>query len=121
MASARTVAVVVPSPAASLVFTLDTKAADHVYADFRSSIFGLESGAPDSSKDAAPGSDTVPAGTYDLGYGAEVRWNISALTLNNKPLEVGHTYRFYFMVHDGDQNKVGGDTGQGCLTVCFEQ
>ena len=22
-----------------------------------------------------------------------------------------------FMVHDGDQNKVGGDTGQGCATV----
>jgi len=21
------------------------------------------------------------------------------------------------MVHDGDQNKVGGDTGEGCATV----
>jgi len=25
------------------------------------------------------------------------------------------------MVHDGDQNKVGGDTGEGCATVFVEE
>jgi hypothetical protein len=29
----------------------------------------------------------------------------------------GHTYRLYFMVHDGDQNKAGGDSGQACVTI----
>src|SRR5262249_21986012 len=27
-------------------------------------------------------------------------------------LLAGHSYRFYVMVHDGDQNKAGGDAGQ---------
>jgi hypothetical protein len=31
--------------------------------------------------------------------------------------QMGHAYRVQFMVHDGDQNKVGGDVGQGCATV----
>ena len=66
-----------------------------------------------------PGSDTVPAGTYNLGYGAEVRWNINDLRLNGQPLQVGHTYRFYFMVHDGDQNKTGGDVGHACVNVAL--
>ena len=61
------------------------------------------------------GGGPVPVGFKDDGYGTEVRWNLSELGLTP-----GHTYRFYFMVHDGDQNKTGGDTGQGCLTVCFE-
>jgi len=26
----------------------------------------------------------------------------------------GHTYRLQFMVHDGDQNKSGGDVGESC-------
>jgi len=43
------------------------------------------------------------------GYGAEVRWDLS--TLNLVP---GHQYRLYFMVHDGDQNKTGGDVGHDC-------
>ena len=61
------------------------------------------------------GGGPVPAGLKNEGYGTEVRWNLSDLGLTP-----GHTYRFYFMVHDGDQNKTGGDTGQGCVTVCFE-
>jgi hypothetical protein len=59
-----------------------------------------------------PGSDPVPAGLTNEGYGAEVRWDISQLGLLP-----GHTYRLYFMVHDGDQNKAGGDSGQGCAYI----
>jgi hypothetical protein len=59
-----------------------------------------------------PGSDPVPPGLLDEGYGAEVRWNIADLGLLP-----GHTYRLYFMVHDGDQNQTGGDSGQGCAYI----
>ncbi len=58
------------------------------------------------------GSDPVPAGLVNEGYGAEARWDISMLGLLS-----GHTYRLYFIVHDGDQNKAGGDCGQGCSTI----
>jgi hypothetical protein len=55
---------------------------------------------------------TAPAGaiTKAEAYGAEVRWDLR--------LEVGHNYRFQVMVHDGDQNKVGGDSGEACVTFC---
>jgi hypothetical protein len=56
--------------------------------------------------------DPAPAGLSDLGYGAEVRWSVAALGL-----VPGHSYRLYFMIHDGDQNRVGGDAGQGCLNI----
>ncbi len=56
--------------------------------------------------------DPVPSGYVNEGYGAEVRWDVDQLGLLP-----GHTYRLYFMVHDGDQNKPGGDTGQGCATL----
>jgi hypothetical protein len=62
-----------------------------------------------------PGSDTPPGGFASLaneGYGAEVRWNVDDLGLLP-----GHVYRMQFMVHDGDQNKTGGDVGQACMTV----
>jgi hypothetical protein len=59
-----------------------------------------------------PGSDPVPPGLANEGYGAEVRWDVSSLGLIS-----GHTYRLYFMVHDGDQNKVGGDAGQACAII----
>lgn len=62
-----------------------------------------------------PGSDTPPGGFLSLkneGYGAEVRWNVDLLGL-----QAGHTYRMQFMVHDGDQNKTGGDTGEACTIV----
>ncbi len=32
-------------------------------------------------------------------------------------LQAGHTYRLQFMVHDGDQNKTGGDVGQACVNL----
>jgi hypothetical protein len=54
----------------------------------------------------------APAGaiTKAEGYGTEVRWDIR--------LEPGHNYRFQVMVHDGDQNKIGGDSGEACVTFC---
>jgi hypothetical protein len=55
--------------------------------------------------------DPVPTPTpTNQGYGAECRWNISTLGLIP-----GHHYRLYFIVHDGDQNKTGGDSGQACV------
>jgi hypothetical protein len=55
---------------------------------------------------------TAPAGsiTKPEGYGTEVRWDLR--------LEAGHNYRFQVMVHDGDQNKIGGDSGEACITFC---
>jgi hypothetical protein len=61
------------------------------------------------------GSDTPPGGFASLkneGYGAEARWNVSDLGLT-----AGHAYRLQFMVHDGDQNKTGGDSGEACMNV----
>jgi len=61
------------------------------------------------------GSD-VPAGGFSKwkneGFGAEVVWNVSDLGLDPT-----HSYRLQFMVHDGDQNKSGGDVGQACTTL----
>ena len=61
------------------------------------------------------GADTPPGGfaAYaNEGYGAEARWNASALGLQS-----GHVYRMVLMVHDGDQNKTGGDSGEGCANL----
>jgi hypothetical protein len=64
-----------------------------------------------------PGSDPLPfdfivPGSGLQTYGAEIAWNIDNLGLNP-----AHTYRFQFMVHDGDQAHPGGDIGQGCIEV----
>ena len=37
--------------------------------------------------------------------------------MNDLGLQPGHAYRLEFMVHDGDQLKVGGDSGEACMTV----
>ena len=61
------------------------------------------------------GSNTPPGGFAKYtseGYGGEVRWSVSALGLS-----AGHAYRLEFMVHDGDQNKSGGDAGESCMNV----
>jgi len=52
----------------------------------------------------------------DEGYGAEVRWNVDDLITNNT-LQKGHSYRLEFMIHDGDQNKTGGDSGENCVNI----
>lgn len=64
------------------------------------------------------GADAPPAGLKNEGYGAEMRWNLNDL-YNRGVLIPGHTYRFYVMVHDGDQNKVGGDAGQASFTYYY--
>jgi hypothetical protein len=58
--------------------------------------------------------DPVPAGLLDEGFGAEASWNISKLGL-----KAGDVYRFEFMVQDGDQRRVGGDPGEGCLAAVW--
>jgi len=58
------------------------------------------------------GSDAPPAGLTNEGFGAEATWTVAGLGLTP-----GHAYRMQFMVHDGDQNRVGGDAGQACMTV----
>jgi hypothetical protein len=63
-----------------------------------------------------PGADTPPPGLPNDGYTAEVRWSLTDLQ-NAGILLPGHNYRFYVMVHDGDQNKSGGDVGQASYSV----
>src|SRR6185436_19497872 len=66
-----------------------------------------------------PVTDTPPGGfaAYtNEGYGAECQWAVDTF-VNRGVFIPGHTYRIQFMVHDGDQNKGGGDVGQGCATI----
>ncbi len=56
------------------------------------------------------GGDTPPSGLANEGFGAEARWNVS--------LVPGHSYRLQVLVHDGDQNKTGGDSGEACVLFC---
>jgi hypothetical protein len=56
------------------------------------------------------GGDTPPSGLANEGFGAEARWNVS--------LVPGHSYRLQVLVHDGDQNKGGGDSGEACVLFC---
>jgi hypothetical protein len=67
---------------------------------------------PASNKQNYGNGHVAPAGslTHAEGYGTEVRWDIR--------LEAGHNYRFQVMVHDGDENKIGGDSGEACVTFC---
>jgi len=63
----------------------------------------------------------VPPGGFgaypDQGYGAEVSWNLASL-----PLQAGHRYRLYTMIHDGDQSAAdGGDVGHACTRVVVAQ
>lgn len=56
------------------------------------------------------GPDTAPSGLMDEGYGAEVVWNV--------PFVAGHSYRVQVLIHDGDQNQSGGDSGEACVLFC---
>ena len=62
------------------------------------------------------GGDPAPAGLTNQGYGAEVRWNVDDLVAAGQMI-MGRTYRLEFMVHDGDQNNAGGDTGEACVGI----
>ncbi len=66
------------------------------------------------------GAYLTPAGmkTFNEGFTAEARWNIADLIAAGI-MQNGHVYRVQFMVHDGDQNKTGGDVGQNCATVAL--
>jgi hypothetical protein len=72
--------------------------------------------AADPAKNNWTGVPDVPPGGFaslvNEGYGAECIWNVSSLGLIP-----GHSYRLQFMVHDGDQNKTGGDVGQACTVI----
>jgi Flp pilus assembly protein TadG len=73
--------------------------------------------------DLGPGSDPPPpikGGYKNEGYGAEIIWDVDDL-LARGLIERGHIYRVQFMVHDGDQNKSGGDVGQGCAIIAVDE
>ncbi len=76
---------------------------------------------PDPAKNVWAGIPDAPPGGFSKisseGYGSEVIWRLSDLTVDGQPIIQGHTYRVQFMVHDGDQNKGGGDVGQACAIV----
>ena len=54
--------------------------------------------------------DPVPSGVKNEGWSSEVRWGVT--------FQPGHSYRLQVIVHDGDQNKVGGDCGEACIIFC---
>jgi hypothetical protein len=58
------------------------------------------------------GSNAFPGSVSDLGYSTEIVWTAASLGLDPT-----HNYRLQFMVHDGDQNKTGGDVGQSCMNI----
>ena len=68
-----------------------------------------------------PNANKPPANMSRQGYVTEARWNVNTMTCNGVALQRGHTYRMQFMVHDGDQNKTGGDVGEACATVIIPQ
>src|SRR6266536_3942375 len=75
---------------------------------------------PPQNSTYGPGADTAPAGISYEKYRTEVRWNLSSLKdENGNPVSAGHAYRILFMVHDGDQNKTGGDVGEACVNLVF--
>src|SRR5439155_2183041 len=68
----------------------------------------------------APGADPIPAGVQNLGYISEIRWNIADLIAAGV-FQAGNSYRVQTIVHDGDQNKTGGDVGEACVTVIIPE
>jgi len=56
------------------------------------------------------GANTPPTGLSNEGYGTEARWSVALIP--------GHSYRLQAIVHDGDQNKAGGDSGEACVLFC---
>jgi hypothetical protein len=68
--------------------------------------------ATKNHKNVGPGGVNPPDATQDFGYSTEIVYSIASLGLDPT-----HNYRLQFMVHDGDQNKTGGDVGQACFNV----
>lgn len=89
---------------------VDLKAADHVYADFRSSIFGLEAGAADTSKDMPAGPEIVPATVLgQLAWQSLIRndWETFGrrYLFDVRPLTNVRPY-FAAYVHPGDLTRI---------------
>ena len=60
----------------------------------------------------------VLASSANEAFGVEFRWNVSDLVDDHgNALAPGNTYRFQVFLHDGDQNKDGGDAGELCTTL----
>ena len=100
---------------------------------------GNSPGAPVVWKD---GPNAIPpVGGYNAlassvsleAYGSEVRWNVSnanvvcidgatgAPSVLGPGFHLGRIYRVQFLIHDGDQNKNGGDAGQSCAIMALPQ
>ncbi len=81
---------------------------------------GASDPTPANGWNLGAGADPVPASIAgsNAGYGTEVQWSLSSL-YSQGVLIPGHNYRFYFIVHDGDQNKTGGDVGQAAFDFTY--
>jgi hypothetical protein len=101
---------------------------DNTNAKSPSDVYGTWKAANRSGTSITPGPDPAknnwnlgmaadtPSGGFaalkNEGYGTEASWSFTKLGLTS-----GNTYRIQFMVHDGDQNKTGGDAGEACVNV----
>jgi hypothetical protein len=102
---------------------------------WKSAVTTIDSTKNPPVKTVTPGADPakndwkgivdIPPGGFAAykteGYGAECVWIVNDLRFNGQPLQAGHTYHLQFMVHDGDQNKTGGDVGESCATLRIPQ
>jgi hypothetical protein len=88
---------------------------------------------------AGPGADVPLGGKYDPlnnnpvkgleAYGTDIRWDVANTGFNCidgatgavRPggFINGRVYRVQFLIHDGDQNKVGGDAGESCAIIAL--
>jgi hypothetical protein len=71
----------------------------------------------DPSQNSWNGIPDAPPGGFGRseGYSTELVWNVDSLGLTP-----GHSYRMQFMMHDGDQNKAGGDVGEACVMMVVQ-
>jgi hypothetical protein len=65
-----------------------------------------------NNKIVGTGGLNPPALAQNFGYSSDIVWNITTPTF-----VAGHDYRVQIIVHDGDQNKSGGDVGQACINI----
>ena len=97
-----------------------------IYGTWKGAIINVDSTKTPATKALTPRTDPTqnhknvgaggvnpPAAVADLGYSTEIVWDVTKIP----GYDASHTYRLQFMVHDGDQNKTGGDVGQACLNV----
>ncbi len=85
----------------------------------------------DDADDPGKGNGTnlgTEAEAFDTGinsgsesYSSEVRWNVDTLTANDGALMPGHRYRVQFLVHSGDEERTGGESGEACAILTVPQ